>query len=124
MSVERKALLKRVKLLEEAIGLDFDYADVSGEPAADVPSIDPASIKKQLQDLGYGFVLQLPLDKLKRLQKFYDEVLIFTQFKNVVSYKMILLTRPLVSEHCVRMNYNRIVCSKNYRKRAKCFTLT
>ena len=81
MSVERKALLKRVKLLEEAIGLDFDYADVSGEPAADVPSIDPASIKKQLQDLGYGFVLQLPLDKLKRLQKFYDEVLIFTQFK-------------------------------------------
>ena len=75
MSGEREALLKRVKLLDEAIGLD--YADVSNEPASDVPSIDLESIKKQLQDLGYGFVLQLPLNKLKRLQKFHDEVLNF-----------------------------------------------
>ena len=77
MSGEREALLKRVKLLDEAIGLDFDYADVRNEPASDVPSIDLESIKKQLQDLGYGFVLQLPLNKLKRLQKFHDEVLNF-----------------------------------------------
>ncbi|KAI1707552.1 DyNactin Complex component [Ditylenchus destructor] len=64
-----ESLEQRVCELEEILGLT--ELDASEDPAS--ISLDVAPLKKKLHDLELGFVMQLPVDKLRCLKEIYRE---------------------------------------------------
>lgn len=62
-----EALEQRITDIEELIGIN----NISNFELLD---FDIVSLRKRLQDVDAGFVMQIPVEKLQRLKKFYMDV--------------------------------------------------
>lgn len=71
-----EALQQRIADIEELIGIN----NLSTSEPLD---FDLASLKKRLQNVDAGFVMQIPIDKLHRLKQFYINVIFLTYKKRI-----------------------------------------
>ncbi|KAH7723479.1 hypothetical protein AAVH_08958 [Aphelenchoides avenae] len=64
-----QALEERVREIEELLGLDVADATPTAKDFDIVP------LKKRLQDLDLGFLLQIPKEKLTHLQEVHSQII-------------------------------------------------
>ena len=67
-----ESLEARLELLEQTIGLN--HRVVSDDDEATEIDLDVASLKKRIRNLELGFIMDLPIDKLKQIHQIYSEV--------------------------------------------------
>lgn len=68
-----ESLEERLCEIERLLGIDQLEKN---EPL----NFDVSGLKKKLQDVKAGFILQTPIEKLWELKRIYNEVFIFTKF--------------------------------------------